>query len=137
MKIQIVKKTDDKVNKPYIPIYVQAINSLEPASCMEINMGNILDFHTSRVQIFSTLVSKLRYGGQISLIGNDLLAISRGLSLGCLTPKQGADLLYNGRVACDTLNGVIEICKTFENLKIIQQNLVQYQYGIIMERVKP
>ena len=136
MKIKIVKNVNEPIASQYTKIDFKSMNQVELATCMELDIGDSLDYVTDRYKELENMTNKIRYGGTIIIMGTDILSISQDLMVGQLTPREGSDLLYNGKITCTTLRGIVEALKE-KGFKILRQDIAQYKYLIVGERLKP
>ena len=114
-------------------IQLNQLNSLPPASCSLIHIGNCLDFVPNRELVFTEICKKLKYGGRIIVEGTDLAETMFAYHTGVLLEKDLIPILFTGRYSCTTLNHIYTMCKDI-GLTIIQSRLDQYIYSVVGER---
>jgi len=134
MKIEIVKEIKVE-GGGYQQMKLESAVNLEPSTCDEIIVGDILDYTNNKGQVFQQLVSKLKYNGIINLSGISLDIICNEYNNGQLTPYEMTELLYNGKTSTDTLYGIINMCQHY-GLEIILEDITQYKYIVSAKKVK-
>lgn len=134
MKIEIVKEIKAE-GGGYQQMKLESAISLEPSTCDEIIVGDILDYTNNKGQVFQQLVSKLKYNGIINLSGINLDIVCSEYNNGQLTPFEMTELLYNGKTSIDTLYGVVNMCQHF-GLEVILEDITQYKYIVSAKKVK-
>lgn len=105
----------------------------DPASCAKIELDDKLDFCDYFDESLATIISKLRHGGTISLVGSDLTEISRGLTTGHLELPKALTLLYGGRHSISTLSAIVEKLQG-HGLKVMQKRCNDYKYYVVATR---
>ncbi len=134
MKIELY--VDDKhpqINDDTKYIHLTHLQSVDNASCMEIEVGNCLDYALERDEILSVLIGKLRYGGILKISGTDLDEIVYNASTGVLNVPQLQQLLYAGKLSADTYENMMQKLQQAK-LTIINEELNNNQYFITAKR---
>ena len=137
MKIQLVKELNKDTSNTITHKCVKLadIISVEPASCSEIIVGDLLDYCNNKAEMFKQLISKLRYDGVINISGLDLDILCNEYNNGYLTPYEMVGLLYSNKVSIDTLYGVVAMCK-HHGLDVIIEDISDKSYIVSAKRIK-
>lgn len=137
MKTYIVRDWEkEKVPSGANKVSLKDCNNIDPSSCTDLFVGDCLDFVDERQKLFEIILSKIRYGGQITITGLDLVDVGRGLFLGQITPVEANNILYKGRVSGDTMRGIIEALQHYK-FEIVQQRCHNLYYTVTAVRPKP
>lgn len=112
MKITVNYKEPPSIDiEGHVIISVEELfQKVEDASCTEIRFERVLDEieYPSRDEALGNILSKLRYGGTISLEGVDYSVLCRNAMLGKHTPQEFNHLLYaNNRQSLSFLTEMI------------------------------
>jgi hypothetical protein len=83
------------------------LDKITAASVDSIRLGTTLDFVEKRDELLEVVASKVRYGGELELLGTDVYDTARGLCFAELDLDGADKLLYNGRQSVDTLQNVV------------------------------
>jgi hypothetical protein len=118
-----------KKDPEYQYIYYSKLSTLDDESCTEIQLNNSLDFLPERDKILSLCLTKLCPGGSLSMIGHDVILISKDIFLGILTIQQGNNLLYNDQKSLDSISKLIVFMRN-NNMKIIDKQIENYMYKL-------
>ena len=94
MKLQIGKEPSLVEDADYIFITPEDMINVDAASCMHIRLNNTLDLYQNRVDILKVALSKIRYGGNISISGIDIHILSRFMYDGRYTNAELNSLLF-------------------------------------------
>ncbi len=118
MKITIISPHDDKslnIDKDHTIIGWTEIPKIDDASCLEINLSNVLDYavpHSHRNKALTQIIKKLRHNGVINIEGIDIIELCRSLYLGDLSVQESNKLIYNyKKLSCSTLLEIEEQLK--------------------------
>ena len=117
-------------------IHLTHVQTIDNASCMEIEVGSCLDYVLERDQLLSIIISKLRYGGIVKLDGTNLEEVMYNASVGKLNTPQVQQLLYSGRLSADSYSATIAKLKMAQ-LTILNDNFGNNQYFITAKRELP
>ena len=114
-------------------MHLTQVQTLENASCMEIDVCSCLDYALERDQILTILINKLRYEGVLKISGVDLNEVIYNYSVGKLSIQQLQQFLYAGRLSADSYENIIQKLKQAQ-LIIIHSNISDNQYFITAKR---
>lgn len=117
-------------------VHLTHVQTIDNASCMEIEVGNCLDYVLERDQLLSIIISKLRYGGIIKLNGTNLEEVMYNASVGKLNTPQVQQWLYSGRLSVDSYSAMITKL-TQSQLTIINDSFGDNQYFLTAKRELP
>ena len=127
---------DDKhpqINDNIQYLHLTHAQSLDNASCIEVDLHNCLDYTMERDQILQIAISKLRYSGVLRIYGIDLNMVMYNATSGNLNIQQTQQLLYSGKLSADTYENVVAKLKQAQ-LTIINESLTDNQYFITAKR---
>ena len=117
-------------------VHVNDLDKIANGSVDNIRLGTTLDFYEKRTELLETVVSKLRYGGELELLGSDIYDVARGLCF-CELDLDAADaLLYRGRQSVDTLQNVVYLLEQL-GLEVKIKRIHKYVYFIKCVRPAP
>jgi hypothetical protein len=116
-------------------IHVSEIDNIAPSSCLSIDIGNLLDFTTNRIEVLQKLSTKLRYEGSLCLNGTDIFEVGRLTFLGAVDINTLNKVLYQGKQSIDSVEGVVTSLQQL-GLTIIQKQINELQYYIKAIRPK-
>lgn len=111
------------------------LEDLPIASCKNILVDDVIDFVPGRKDYLQYLISRLRYGGKLTVTGTDLEEVSRAVVLGNLNSQQANDLLMRGRKSVMTLQDMLDYFRN-KPVKINMKRTNMFQYCIEVERPK-
>lgn len=111
------------------------LEDLPIASCKNILVDDVIDFVPGRKDYLQYLISRLRYGGKLTVTGTDLEEVSRAVVLGNLNSQQANDLLMRGRKSVMTLQDMLDYFRS-KPVKINMKRTNMFQYCIEVERPK-
>ena len=117
-------------------IHLSHIKSIDNASCIEIEIGNCLDYALERNEILQVAISKLRYNGVLNMNGIDLDEIMYNAVAGKINTQQLQQLLYSGKMSADTYENTINQLQQAQ-LTITNETLSDNQYFITAKRRLP
>jgi hypothetical protein len=108
--------------------------TVTPASATEVIANDVLDEWNPREPIGRSLASKLRRGGRISFVGNDLEEISRAMFNRSINLDEANSLLYGqGKKSMATMEQMLQMVDSF-GLKVITARVQAFQYYIVAVR---
>lgn len=140
MKVQFIIPSKQNITNPiagdYQLIPIDQLQSIPPASCNAIYVGDCCDYFPNREEILQTILSKLRYGGELLIDGIDLLMLCRGVSNGTVQQKDAKNLLFNKKQSCSTIKDTSDLLIR-TNLSIVESRLMQCRYSIKAVRPHP
>ena len=115
----------------------EQLMSEEDAGVTSVNINDILDFISfdDRIEAIKGAVTKLRYGGKLSMSGLDLLGMSRLLERGALGVPAANKLMRN-RLSMDTLHNVLDQFTTQNGMSIYSCKVDGHNYNIVIERLE-
>ena len=128
-----VSEQHPQINDGIKYIHLTHIQSIDNASCMEIEVGNCLDYALERNEILQVIISKLRYNGTLQINGIDLTEIMYNVVSGNLNLPQVQQLLYAGKLSAGTYENTKQQLQQ-ANLTIINETLVDNQYFFTAKR---
>ncbi len=88
-------------------VHVNHLDKVAAASVENIRLSTTLDYVEKRGEVLELAVSRLRYGGEIEILGSDIYDVARGLHYAELDLEHADALLYRGRLSIDTLQNVV------------------------------
>ena len=135
MKLLLVRDEPKGGVGGYTQLKISDISNIDKASCDEIIVGDILDYYPNKGKLFQQIIEKLRYGGVIHISGIDLNFLCNEYVNGYITPADMINLLYNGKISIDTLQGIIAMCK-HHNLEIVIEDISGQNYIVSAQRIK-
>ena len=128
------KDIPTQVTEPgYEPIQDVDINNLHSGSCDNLFLGNILEYTQDPSDFLPICLSKLRYGGTITINGRDLDVITRDYWAKRMSGNEFRGMVYSGKVSIWSLNELCEALMT-AGLKVREKSMLQYDYTIVGER---
>lgn len=110
-------------------VHVNDIDKVVDASIDSIRLGSVLDFIEDRDNLLQVIVSKLRYGGEIELLGTDIYDVARGLHHAELDLDDAHKLLYGNRQSTDTLQNVVHALQQL-GLEVKIKRIHKYVYYV-------
>jgi hypothetical protein len=125
-----------QINENVQYVHPRHLQSVDNASCMEIEAGNCLDYILERYQVLLSLIEKLRYNGVLKINGINLDDILHKATFGHLNIQQTQQLLYNGRLSADTHRNMIQILQK-HGLTVTHEVITDNQYFITAIRPLP
>lgn len=117
-------------------ISINQLDEITNASIDDIRLGNTLDYVSNRNDALRDVLSKLRYGGSIEILGVDIYDVGRGLAFCGLDLQEANKLLYEGKQSVDTLQNVTATLQSLE-LEILIKRIHKYVYFIKAKRPEP
>ncbi len=136
MKIAITHPNIKSViDKEHQPVYIQEIGKIELSSCVSVNLADCMDYVPlkERGNVLNTAIERLRYGGEITISGADILAICAQVSNGHVTIEQANTSIYGSRLSGDTITNVIGYLQSI-NMEIVNAKLDHLYYSIKAKR---
>ena len=118
------------------PVSLQDLNAgVENASCSSIHLADCMDYvpPSERSKVLATALKKLRYGGDISISGTDLIAVCQHMSSGVMSIIQANASLFEGRLSASTITDVLETLKEM-GLEIVNAKIEGMYYSIKARR---
>ena len=136
-KIELyVNENHPQTNADIQYLHLSHITTVDNASCDDIELNNCLDYALERGEILPVVISKLRYGGVIKISGVDLTTVMEDGSRCIIGLAQIQQLLYAGRMSCDTYENTIAKLKNAQ-LTILHEVLDDQHYFITAARNLP
>ena len=114
-------------------VHLTHIQSVDNASCVELEVNNCLDYALERDEILQVIINKLRYGGILKINGIDLDEIMYNAVAGNINISQLQQLLYSGKMSADTYENTIQKLQQAQ-LTITNETLNDNQYFITAKR---
>lgn len=121
MKLQVGKQKSPVEDNEYTFILPEDLPKIESASCLHIRLGNTLDFYRNRDDLLKLTLSKIRYGGKISMCGTDVEVLARGIYNGAFSKEQINDMLYSDKAS-------ISDCQSVKNILL--------ESGFVLEKTR-
>ncbi len=109
------------------------IDSVSAASCDEILLHDTLDYIPNRIEGLQKVVSKLKYGGTLTIEGNDLIDWARNIFITHKNLDEANRELYDGKQSIDDINNVCYNLEQF-GLEITYKRLMATRYSIKAKR---
>lgn len=117
------------------PVVIEGISQIPDASCVKIQLGNVLDYisEKERDRILLTAISKLRIEGELHLNGVDFFAVGTFISSGLITIDEVNKVVLNGRMSMDCIR-LLQEKLSRSGLEIVKANMDGFSYSIIIKR---
>jgi len=126
-------KNHPQLNANVNYLHLSQIQTLDNASCLDIEVNNCLDYFLERNEILQTLVNKLRYNGTIKINGIDLEDVAYHTTTGRITIEQSQNLLYTGKTLTSTCEIITNQLKMY-GLTIVDSGIDNHNYFITAKR---
>ena len=123
MKITILHpQSTTVVDNDSVRVSVTDLDSIEPSSCLSINMADCMDYmpYDKRDDFLELVVSKLRKGGKLFISGTDLYTIGYNIVHVLDDVNKLNAALFNGRLSAETL---WDLCNKLKRLGITVKNM--------------
>lgn len=118
----------------YTPKSTVELAEVIDASCEEIHAQDCLDFMKDDDKLLQIL-KKIRYNGEVTFTGVDLLEVSRQIFTGQLTIQQANAFLYgNGRLSSTDLNTFVGVLGNYGFKVTLKRHITPQQYSITAVR---
>jgi len=135
MRVLIIKpgQTVDSERHDIICDLEEMVQQVPSSAATVIDCQDSLDYVMNQIETLSVVVSKLRYGGRITLHGLDLYELSLRLLRGEVNLQETSNLIYNGR---QSSTGLLDVMHKLEQLGLTIQigRLNEIEYYISAER---
>lgn len=103
MKIIIVLEVKQVSDNNYHYITPNQLATIENNSCTEVHI-TCLDYIPESLRFIGECIAKLRKNGILTLVGLDIVEISKAVITGQITIDDINAILYKGKQSIDTLN---------------------------------
>jgi len=124
-------------------IHIEQLSNILDGSCDTLELMAILDYYPNRnrQEIFNTAISKIKYGGTISLSGLDIIEVARQIYTGNIQEQEASNILYkegsnNRRCSSSSLMEVINILQA-SNFTILVKDIDSNAYSVQARRNFP
>lgn len=114
-------------------IHVNAVGEIPDGSCDEIILNDTLDYIADRDAAFAAIAAKLKYGGSISVEGNDIVEWCRNITIANKNLSDINNSLYGKRASISDLNVMVDLLHSF-GFEIIYRRLMATTYSIKAQR---
>jgi len=117
MKITVITSNTQTISdSDSIKVPLNELSSVENASCLIINLADAMDYvpFNQRKDVLNLAISKLRPGGEIYISGSDMYAIGHYIIEQLTSAEQINTSLYGGRLSCNTMFDVTELCRELD-----------------------
>ncbi len=126
---------NENIDNSYDKVYnsIEEISSLEPSSVTHVECM-VLDNIADRNQGIKLMLSKLRYGGRLSLIGVDVNLVSLALINGQLNVESLSNIMYKDKRSISSLMNMISIFNQIPGIKVMNAFTENLEYILTVER---
>jgi len=116
-------------------VSLQELDTVENASCISVHLADCADYVplSERAKLIKKAIGKLRYGGEITISGTDLISVGQQIMSGNMSTARSNVVLFGGRLSADTINDVIKNIQA-AGLNIVNAKLVDELYYSIKAR---
>ena len=136
MKLHI-SKTDPVIeDDEFEKVHPEEIAKIEDGSCEFVRLGSSLDEYHNRVELFSAILKKVRYGGRICMSGLDIGVTVRNILNGRFDNARVNEVLYDGKHSISDMTEMKKILTT-EGFNVMISRYEKNSYFIEAERPKP
>lgn len=134
MKVSVY--IDKKVNpvQGYEPVELMNVDLLDDAGIEEIISYHTFEYVYDYKNLLVKLLTKLRYGGELHIIGTDFNEVVRNYTIGNISFDKIFGMLYSGRNNITSLEEIVNMFKREENFKIIKKKLYDNRYALTVKR---
>lgn len=118
-----------------IQVPMQELEGIDNASCISLHLADCMDYvpPEERGKLLSIAIDKLRYGGEITVSGTDLISVGQQINHGIMNLIQANVCLFQGRLSGSTINDVIAYIKKV-GIEIINAKIDNLYYSIKARR---
>ncbi len=118
-----------------IQVPVQELERVDSSSCISLHLADCMDYvpPNERGRLLSLAIDKLRYGGEITISGTDLIAVGQQINHGIMNLVQANVYLFQGRLSASTINDVVAYLKKV-GIEIINAKIDNLYYSIKARR---
>jgi len=136
MRIHITVDNPPTQDPEVVLVHPDNIDSIEPSSCTEVNLGDTLDKVRNRDFVLARALSKVRYKGKLYVSGIDLNVFSRQLFNGHYTYHQINNILYNGNSSISSHEETWRIIQR-ANFHLVKTRIDDMNFYLEAERPSP
>jgi hypothetical protein len=127
MKISIVLQTPIKPDPAYNYISPNDIVKIENYSCEEVLLEGTLDTIKDRNSFLLMCMEKLGSKGMLSIVGIDIVEISKYILSGQITIDEANTIIYGNRQSLDSIFKLITFLGT-QGYTITDKRMLNYSY---------
>lgn len=102
MKIIIILDAKQGLDTNYQYIIPNQLNTIENNSCEELHI-TCIDFISQNLQFIQECINKLRKNGILTIIGYDIIEVSKAIINGRLTIEEANNIIYQNKQSMDNL----------------------------------
>lgn len=116
-------------------VTMQELDGLDQSSCIAVHIADCMDYvpPEERGKFLAASISKLRYEGEITISGTDLIAVGQQIASGTMSLVQANVSLFQGRLSASTVNDVVEYLKK-SGMEIVNAKIDSLYYSIKARR---
>ncbi len=133
MKVFIQHTDNVRNDSADLACNMNELEKVPAAIATELLCEDVLDFVPNRLEFLGKLLSKLRYGGKISLVGIDIDEVARSLMNRQINVDVAANFLYSGRLSGSCVGDMTNILEQ-NGIKVLTTRLQNNHYYILAER---
>lgn len=126
----VIPANMSKTEPGYQNIPITELDNIIDASCMDIHIGNIIEY-VPNLKTLDNIFKKIRIGGKVTVLGLDLCAVATDVVYGSLTPDDARLLLAGKYLYC--IQEVVDLLES-KQLHVVSKKFVDNTY--IVEGVR-
>jgi hypothetical protein len=129
MKISMILQPPIKPDKEYTYISPDQIGQIENYSCEEIILEGTLDSIKDRYAFLTVCMEKLRSKGTLSIIGIDIVELSKYIISGQVTIDDANNVIYSNRQSLDNIFKLVNFFAT-KGYAVVDKRILNYSYFV-------
>lgn len=137
MKIHINGNEKGLNGYHHIPVSeLEKLHEINDSEVLEIFLDDILIYFKldQLTELFQLIMTKLRHGGILHIVGTDIYEVARNYFTGNIKTQQFNSLLLNGKLSGISLMDAISVMEQLQ-LKIIKKRLEDMRYCVSGQRL--